>query len=187
MCGRSWPFTRRSGGTLWMHRSGVTGKRPAGCGRERGNRPNATKRPAGRDRESTRLERWARKARGRGSNGQTVSNRSTGRTTAGTIVFAARKRHAKHESSQLVGEECRSWRGRLIAGVGGVGTVTMIPMERAGIARQLSCDSNAPKPNDRAAHGSPSWPADNWQATEQRKSALSETSSTLRPAIKQGG
>jgi hypothetical protein len=49
------------------------------------------------------------KARGTISNWQTVSNRSTGSTTAGAIVFAARKRHAKQESSQLLGDECEPW------------------------------------------------------------------------------
>ena len=54
----------------------------------------------------------------------------------------------------------------------------------ASIARKLIVTAMPPKPNDRAAHGSPSSPANNWQATEQRESALSQSSSTLGPAIK---
>ena len=120
------------------------------------------------------------------SNWQTVSNRSTGSTTAGTIVFAARKRHAKHESSQLLGEECWLRPADVIAGVGGVGTVIVGTHQPGTTARRGSNapQPNAPNSNGRAAHGSPSWPANSRQATKQRESALSQPSSTLEPAVK---
>lgn len=166
-----------------MHRSGATGQRPAGCGRERGNRPNATKRPADRDRESTRFERWA-------------PRRAAGAPTGERSRTARQGERRPARSSSRPGNGTQSTNLRSCsARNAGRGEATHRRRRRSWNSHHDSdgtrqhrmtaqSDSNPRKPNDRAAHGSRSWPADNWQATKQRKSALSQTSSTLEPAVR---
>jgi hypothetical protein len=163
-----------------MLRSGETGRRPTECGRERGNRPNASKRPAGRDRESNRLERWApRCAAGVPTGRQSRTARLGERRPARSIW---RPRNGT-QSTNL-----RNWSARSV----GRGTPNHRrrrrsrhdPCRTRPHRTNVHCDSNAPMPNDRAAHGSPSWPVNNRQATEQRESALNQSSSALGPEIK---
>jgi hypothetical protein len=177
------PFTLRSAERLWKHRSRAIGIRPPGCGRERGNRPNATKRAAGRDRESTRFEQWAR----RRAAGAPTGKRS--RTARQEVRRPARSSSRPGNDTQST--NLRNWSVRN----SGRDQPTHRRRRRSGNSSPVPCGtgqhrtiahrgSNAPQPNDRAAHGSPSWPANSRQATKQRKSALSQPSSTLEPAVR---
>jgi hypothetical protein len=173
----------RSGGKQWTVRSGATGKRPAGSGRKRGNRPNASQRAEARDRESTQFE-W--RAPRRPAAARTGKRPQTARQGArrppqsflqpGNGTQSTNLRHGPVKNAgrgEPTRRTCRrNWNRRQDL----CGTRPDRTTARRG--------SNAPQPSDRGAHGSPSWPANSRQATKQRKSALSQPSSTLEPAVR---